>query len=69
LTRLRKRYPHASDDERALRSMFAGNQVDDMLAAGPMRTHYSFEQPLVRLIRELSARKITRVHFSRVNPS
>jgi len=49
--------------------MFAGNQVDDMLAAGPMQTHYSFEQPLVRLIRELSARKITRVHLSRVNPS
>jgi oxaloacetate decarboxylase (Na+ extruding) subunit alpha len=69
LARLRTRYPHASDDERALRSMFAGNQVDDMLAAGPMQTHYSFEQPLVRLIRELSARKITRVHLSRVNPS
>jgi oxaloacetate decarboxylase (Na+ extruding) subunit alpha len=69
LARLRKRYPHASDDERALRSMFAGNQVDDMLAAGPMQTHYSFEQPLVRLIRELSARKITRVHLSRADPS
>ncbi|MFY9836562.1 MAG: pyruvate carboxylase subunit B [Xanthobacteraceae bacterium] len=69
LARLRKRYPLASDDERALRSMFAGNQVDDMLAAGPMQTHYSFEQPLVRLIRELSARKITRVHFSKINPS
>jgi len=68
LTRLRKRYPHASDDERALRSMFAGNQVDDMLAAGPMQTHCSFEQPLVRLIRELTARKITRVHFSKVAP-
>jgi oxaloacetate decarboxylase (Na+ extruding) subunit alpha len=69
LARLRKSYPHASDDERALRSMFAGNQVDDMLAAGPMQTHYSFEQPLVRLIRELSARKITRVYLSRVSPS
>jgi oxaloacetate decarboxylase (Na+ extruding) subunit alpha len=69
LARLRKRYPQASDDERALRSMFAGNQVDDMLAAGPMQTHYSFEQPLVRLIRELSARKITRVQLSRVNRS
>jgi oxaloacetate decarboxylase (Na+ extruding) subunit alpha len=69
LARLRKSYPHASDDERTLRSMFAGNQVDDMLAAGPMQTHYSFEQPLVRLIRELSARKITRVYLSRVSPS
>ena len=64
LARLRKRFPNASDDERALRSMFAGNQVDDMLAAGPMQTQYSFEKPLVRLIRELAARKVVRVHFS-----
>lgn len=64
LARLRKRYPHASDDELALRSMFAGNQVDDMLAAGPMQTHYSFEKPLVRLIRELAARKVRRIHIS-----
>jgi oxaloacetate decarboxylase alpha subunit len=64
LPRLRKRYPHASDDELALRSMFAGNQVDGMLAAEPMQTSYSFEKPLVRLIRELAARKITRVHIS-----
>jgi oxaloacetate decarboxylase alpha subunit len=64
LARLRKRYPHASNDELALRSMFAGNQVDGMLAAGPLQTHYSFEKPLVRLIRELAARKIKRVHIS-----
>jgi oxaloacetate decarboxylase (Na+ extruding) subunit alpha len=64
LGRLRKRYPHASDDELALRSMFAGNQVDEMLAAGPMQTHYTFEKPLVRLIRELAERKISRVHIS-----
>jgi oxaloacetate decarboxylase (Na+ extruding) subunit alpha len=64
LTRLRKRYPQASDDELALRAMFTGNQVDDMLAAGPMETHYTFEKPLVRLIRELAARKITKVHIS-----
>ncbi len=64
LIRLRKRYPHASDDELALRAMFTGNQVDNMLASGPMQTHYSFEKPLVRLIRELAARKITKVHIS-----
>ena len=44
--------------------MFVGNQVDDMLAAGPMQTQYSYEKPLVRLIRELAARKVVRVHFS-----
>jgi oxaloacetate decarboxylase (Na+ extruding) subunit alpha len=64
LARLRKRFPNASDDELALRSMFVGDQVDGMLAAGPMQTQYSYEKPLVRLIRELAARKITRVHFS-----
>jgi oxaloacetate decarboxylase alpha subunit len=64
LARLRKQYPNASDDELALRSMYAGQQVDDMLAAGPMQTEYVFEKPLVRLIRELAARRITRVHFS-----
>jgi oxaloacetate decarboxylase (Na+ extruding) subunit alpha len=64
LAGLRKQYPNASEDELALRSMYAGRQVDDMLAAGPMQTQYVFEKPLVRLIRELAARRITRVHFS-----
>src|SRR6516164_2929202 len=64
LARLRKQYPNSSDDERALRIMFAGTQVDEMLAAGPMRTEYFFEKPLVRLVRELASRKIARVHFS-----
>ncbi len=62
---LRKQYPAASDDERILRFMFAGAQVDQMLAAGPMKTEYVFEKPLVRLVRELAERRITRVHFSR----
>ena len=62
---LRKQYPGASDDERILRFMFAGTQVDQMLAAGPMQTAYTFEKPLVRLVRELAERRITRVHFSR----
>jgi oxaloacetate decarboxylase (Na+ extruding) subunit alpha len=64
LAALRKRYPGASDDELALRSMYAGTQVDDMLAAGPMQTDYVFEKPLVRLMRELAARRISRVHVS-----
>jgi oxaloacetate decarboxylase alpha subunit len=50
---LRRKYPHANDDERLLRYMYAGSQVDDMLAAGPTRTEYQFEKPLVRLVREL----------------
>jgi oxaloacetate decarboxylase alpha subunit len=64
LAALRKRFPGASDDELALRSMYAGTQVDDMLAAGPMQTQYLFEKPLVRLMRELAARRISRVHLS-----
>jgi oxaloacetate decarboxylase alpha subunit len=64
VARLRKQYPNASDDERILRFMFAGTQVDEMLAAGPMKTEYVFEKPLVRLIRELAARRVTRVYFS-----
>jgi oxaloacetate decarboxylase (Na+ extruding) subunit alpha len=62
--KLRKQYPNISDDERLLRFMLAGNQVDEMLAAGPMVTEYSFDKPLVRLVRELSQRRLSRIHFS-----
>lgn len=59
---LRQRYPNANDEERLLRFMYAGGQVDDMLAAGPMQTDYSFDTPLVRLIKELTHRpNLTRV--------
>jgi oxaloacetate decarboxylase alpha subunit len=64
LAKLRAQYQHASDDELALRSMYAGRQVDDMIAAGPTRTDYAFEKPLVRLVRELAERKVARVHIS-----
>lgn len=53
---LRARYPGASDDERLLRYMFAGSQVDQMLAAGPMRTASRFDLPLLRLLEELGRR-------------
>jgi len=56
---LRRRYPSADDDERLLRYMYAGPQVDEMLAAGPTRTQYSFDAPLVRLLRELAGRSPT----------
>jgi oxaloacetate decarboxylase alpha subunit len=62
--KLRKQYPNISDDERLLRFMLAGSQVDEMLAAGPMVTEYAFEKPLVRLVRELSQRRLSRVQFS-----
>lgn len=53
---LRRKYPGASDDERLLRYMYAGSQVDDMLAAGATRTDYVFEAPATRLRRELARR-------------
>src|SRR6185437_7590972 len=54
---LRKKYPDADDDERLLRFMFAGGHlVDAMKAAGPTKTTYTFEKPLVRLVRELAER-------------
>ncbi len=57
LPSLRREYPHASDEELLLRHMFAGPQVDDMLAAGPMKTGPSLSQAaLPDLIREVSRR-------------
>lgn len=54
---LRKKYPGVSDEERLLRHLYAGSQVDDMLAAGPMQTEYYFDKPIVRLLRELANRR------------
>lgn len=64
--KLRQQYPNADDDERLLRFMYAGSQVDEMLAAGAMKTEYVLETPLVRLVRELSKRRLSRVHISAV---
>jgi len=61
---LRKKYPNMSDEERLLRHAYAGTQVDDMFAAGPIKTEYSFEQPLVRLLEEILKRpKRARVYI------
>lgn len=62
VTRLRAQYRDASDDERLLRFVFAGNQVDDMIAAGPIQTTESsaLQQPLSRLLGEL----VKRPHFT-----
>ena len=56
LPALRKRYPNLSDEERLLRYSYAGSQVDEMLASGPMQTEYRFEHPLVHLLKELTKR-------------
>lgn len=54
---LRRKYPNTSDEERLLRHLYAGSQVDDMLAAGPMQTEYHCDKPVVRLLRELARRR------------
>ncbi|MDO8298719.1 pyruvate carboxylase subunit B [Lacisediminimonas sp.] len=61
LHKLRAQHPNMSDDERVLRFMYAGNQVGEMLAAGPMKTTYEFEAPLVRLMRELAERRYSKI--------
>ena len=53
---MRRKYPGISDEERLLRHLYAGSQVDDMRAAGPMQTEYYFDKPLVRLLKELAKR-------------
>lgn len=66
VARLRKQYPNSSDDERLLRFLFAGKQVDEMLATGPTNTEFNYEKPFVRLIKELEKRsKLARVHVRR----
>jgi len=63
---LRKKYPNIRDEERLLRHLYAGSQVDDMLAAGGMRTQYFFDKPLVRLLQELANRRnVGRVAISK----
>lgn len=61
---LRKKYPNAGDDERLLRFMFAGSQVDEMLAAGPTDLECSVEHPVIKLLEALVKRpKLSRVYI------
>src|SRR3972149_10944672 len=61
---LRKKYPNMSDEERLLRYSYAGTQVDEMFAAGPIKTEYQFDKPLVRLLDEITRRpKRARVYL------
>lgn len=62
---LRRKYPGITDDERLLRYMFAGSQVDDMLAADTPMDDYQTEHSVVRLIKELGNRpRMGRVRIS-----
>jgi len=63
---LRKKYPNISDEERLLRYSYAGSQVDDMLAAGAMKTDYTFDEPWVRMLKEVAKRpKLARVYIQK----
>lgn len=61
---LRKQYAGRSDDELLLRYMFAGNQVDDMYAAGPLETEYHFKNKAQRLLEAALAKKTPYVSLS-----
>ena len=56
LPRLRATYAQADDDERLLRYMFAGNEVDTMLAAGPLKVSAPASSPVAELIEALARR-------------
>lgn len=52
---LRAKYPRVSDEERLLRFMFAGDQVDEMLSKGPTVTDYTIlDSSLARLLNEIA---------------
>ena len=53
---LRALYPDADDDERLLRYMFAGKELDPMLAAGPLKVSVPDASPVARLVEALAAR-------------
>ena len=56
LPSLRKAYPGANEDELILRYMFAGNEVNEMFAAGPLDISSPRFSPAARLVHELSKR-------------
>lgn len=69
---LEKKYPNLDDDERLLRYMFAGGEVDEMQAAGPIRITAARNTPIESLLQALVERKAVhsvelrrgRAHFS-----
>jgi oxaloacetate decarboxylase (Na+ extruding) subunit alpha len=59
LRELRAKFPaDLSDEEFLLRATMPGEQIDAMIAAGPARRSYNSDaRPLIRLLREVVARK------------
>lgn len=53
---LRRDYPNLSDDERLLRYMFPGQEVDHMQAAGPLKVSTPGDGAIARLVEELGQR-------------
>lgn len=64
---LRKSYPHADDDERLLRAMFLGTQVDAMIAAGGRDLERRASSPLEAL-RDVLAERSSIASFSMSAP-
>ncbi|MDA8108221.1 MAG: pyruvate carboxylase subunit B [Betaproteobacteria bacterium] len=63
---LRRKYPNAGDDERLLRFMFAGPQVDEMIAQVPASLPLAARNPIVHLVQELTRRpKVGRIYISK----
>jgi len=55
--KLKRDYPSLDDDERMLRYMFAGGEVDAIRAAGPIKTTAELGSPVESLLRALNARQ------------
>lgn len=63
---LRRKYPSATDEERLLRFMFAGSQVDAMLRDKKPIVDYRHEHSVVSLVRHLASQpRRARIHISR----
>jgi oxaloacetate decarboxylase alpha subunit len=56
LPALRKKYPHLNDEERLLRHALSESHVDEMLAAGPIKTEYHYQSSIVQLLSEIAKR-------------
>lgn len=63
LPSLRKAYPNMTDDERLLRFMFPGDEVDRVRAAGMLKVSTPADGPITRLIEAIGARMGVQ-HFS-----
>lgn len=65
VSELRRKYPSMPDDERLLRYMFAGSQVDDMLKNKAPMLDYRHEHSIVALVRHLACQpRRARIHIA-----